>query len=182
MEKKFIQIMKGFIQVMLVIWFIAVTVFVLVPSYKVLSVVGVTGADLPKMPEPPVPPPAAELKAIGLGAPAKSPKQQPAKLPGSLATDPAASAAGARDARVDVYTQQVTAYTQQVAAYKSQIESGKTRQITAYRTVVTDTLVSLLSTALTAFLGYVFVKAGAELVNKYVAMKRGETVQSLKIF
>jgi hypothetical protein len=174
--------MKTFIQVLLIIWFVSFTLFVLVPSYTVLSVVGVPGsADLPNMPEPPVPPPAAELKPAAAAAPAKTPERPRAKIPGSAVTD-TATPVETRDARVDVYTQQVTAYTQQLAAYKSQIESGKTRQVTAYRTVVTDTLVSLLSTALTAFLGYVFVKAGAELVNKYVATKRDQKVESLKIF
>jgi len=172
--------MKTFIQVLLIFWFFAVTLFVLVPSFTVLSVVGVSGAeDLPKMPEPPVPPPSAELKQAVSAAPAKTP-ERPTKIPGSATPDTAV--VEVRDARVDVYTQQVTAYTQQVAAYKSQIESGKTRQITAYRTVVTDTLVSLLSTALTAFLSYVFVKAGAELVNKHLAAKRGEKAESLEMF
>lgn len=180
--ERFIQIMKVFIQVMLVIWFIAVTVFVLVPTYTVLSgVVGPVAADLPKMPEPPQPPPAAELNPPAPAAPAKTREQSRGKVPGSQPADTPA-AVGVQDARVAVYTQQVTAYAQQIAAYKSQIESGKTRQVAAYRAVVTDTLVSLLSTALTAFLGYVFVKAGSELVNKYVATKRGEEVKSLKIF
>ena len=173
--------MKTFIQVLLVIWFMAVTLFVLVPSYKVLSVVYVEGAaDLPTMPDPPQPPPAAELKPLAPAA-AKTPERSGAKVPGSQPADPAATVGG-QDARVAVYTQQVTAYTQQLAAYKSQIESGKTRQVAAYRAVVTDTLVSLLSTALTAFLGYVFVKASAELVNKYLAKGTNQKVEPLKIF
>ncbi|HEX7957306.1 MAG TPA: hypothetical protein VF508_10215 [Pyrinomonadaceae bacterium] len=174
--------MKTFIQVILVIWFVAFTLFVLVPSYKVLSRVGVPdAAELPTMPEPPPPPKAEELRSSAPAAPVKPPEQPRTKIPDSTGTSTLPTVE-ARNAWVDVYTQQVTAYTQQVAAYKSQIESGKTRQVAAYSAVVTNTLVSLLSTALTAFLGYVFVKAGAELVNKYVATKRGEEPKSLKIF
>lgn len=174
--------MKEFIQVVLIIWFVSFTLFVLIPSFKVLSGISAPGAaDLPTMPEPPVPPKADDLKPSVSAASAQTPEQRQGKIVAPPATGTAAPIE-VQDARVDIYTQQVAAYTQQVAAYKSQIESGKTRQVAAYRAVVTDTLVSLLSTALTAFLGYVFVKAGAELVNKYVATKRGQNVESLKIF
>lgn len=174
--------MTKFIQVILIIWFASFTVFVLVPSFKVLSGIGVPGAaDLPAMPDPPKPPTAEELKSSAPAAPVKTPEQPRTKIAGSPATETAVMG-DVRDARVNVYTQQVNAYMQQVAAYKSQLESGKTRQVAAYRAVVTDTLVSLLSTALTAFLGFVFVRTGGELVNKYMATKRGQTVESLKIF
>jgi hypothetical protein len=173
--------MPTFIRVTLILWFLAFTLFVLLPSFTVLSGVGIPGAaDLPKMPEPPKPPTADDLKQPALTASVKTPQQPQGKIPDPLAATQTPQVE-VRNALVDVYTQQVSAYTQQVAAYKSQIESGKTRQVAAYRAVVTDTLVSLLSTALTAFLGYVFVKAGAELVNKYGATKRGEKVESLKI-
>ncbi len=178
---KIIDVLRIIIQLLLIVWFVSVTLFVLVPSCTVLSVLSVPGAaDLPKMPEPPAPPTAEELKSSA--ASVTTPQQQPpVKIPGPGGVDPVAGVT-VRDARVDVYTQQVTAYTQQLAAYKSQIEQGKTRQIATYKAVVTDTLVALLSTALTAFLGYVFVKSGAELVNKYLAAKRGGKAEPLNIF
>lgn len=170
--------MQTFIRVILIIWFLAFTGFVLVPSLFVLCGVGVPdAADLPKMPDPPKPPTADDLKQTASVKTAVPPQ---GKIPDPL-TPTQTPQLEVRNALVDVYTQQISAYTQQIAAYKSQIELGKTRQVVAYRAVVTDTLVSLLSTALTAFLGYVFVKAGAELVNKYAATKRGEKAESLKI-
>ena len=155
--------MKDSTQKILIVWFIVINLFILVPSFNVLwktsGADSATLRDMPNPPEPPEPPTLPPFDAT------RDPKVQEAQVKGQVDTF---------TQRIAGYTQRITAYTQQIAAYKSQIETAKPRQIAAYQLVVKDTLTELLKTLLTALVGFVFAKAGAEVVSKYIMMKRAK--------
>ena len=155
--------MKKFTQVTLLIWFVVINLFILVPSFFILARgLSADAVVVPEMPAPPPPPEPATLLQFDSKL---DPKVQEAQVKAQV---------DAYTQRVNGYTQRVTAYTQQIVAYKSQIEAGKTRQMIVYQAVVVDTLKALLTTLLTALVGFVFAKAGAEVLSKHIAAKKGQ--------
>ena len=164
--------MKELIQWILLGLFVGLIVLVLIPSSTILF--GIGGESTVKLQEPPTPPvPPNPLTLAPL--------------------DPKLDL----EAQVKVYTQQVNAYTQQVAGYAQQVSAytqqvnvyktfaestGKSRQAATYELVVKNTLLSLLNTFVAFLLGYVFVKAGANMVDNFIRAKNGQPVESLKLF
>ncbi|MBA3242783.1 MAG: hypothetical protein H0T60_16285 [Acidobacteria bacterium] len=135
--------MKTLIQWILLLLFVSLILFVLVPSYQVLSSAERDGRTA--LQEPPKPP----------------------ALPALPPADPKVL-----EEQVKAYTQQVTAYTQHVSAYKTYVEAfTKGHRAGAYELVVKDVLVSLLNAFLTALFGYVFITTGARMVRGYVEAK-----------
>jgi hypothetical protein len=155
--------MKKFTQVTLLIWFVVINLFIFIPSFVVL-LRGLSAGSIavPEMPQPPPPPEPAALLPFD------------SKLDASVQEAQVKAQVDAYTQRINSYTQRVAAYGQQIVAYKSQIESGKTRQMIVYQAVVVDTLKSLLTTLLSALVGFVFAKAGAEALSKYMAAKKGQ--------
>ena len=144
--------MKHLVQVILIAWFITMSLFILTPSYNVLK--GIDREDakvLPKLPEPlPVPP---DL---------------------SKSVDPAINLETQKElikAHVSFYTQQVTAHNQQIDAYKKQLDSlGKTRQMLAYELVIKQTVVTLIAGLTSALIAFAFVQT-VELLREHFARR-----------
>lgn len=153
------------IQILLLIWFVVINAFILIPSYQVLQQSQNNEAlVIPKPPEVPVAPkPLLEVFDPNLNL----------------------------EEQVKAYTQQISGYTQQVNAYKAYMDNAykvygeaanKSHGLEVYKTVVKDSLISLLSTLLSALVGFAFVKAGAELVRNYIAAKNGQPVSQIKLW
>jgi hypothetical protein len=156
--------MKTLIQWTLLVLFVSLGLFILIPSYHVLSSAGGGGTiTLKEPPEPPSPPNPLTLPTIDPKLDLKVQEEQ----------------VKAHTQQVNAYTQQITAYAQQVSAYSQHISAYKTYadssvkspRTSAYQLVVKDTLLSLLNTFITVLLGYVFVTKGAEIVRDYVSAK-----------
>ena len=118
-------------------------------------------ASQPGIPAPPEAPQAPTFGALDLAKDAATLPQQVSAL----------------QQQVALYSHQVTAYQHRVDAYKSQIAATdpRARQITAFNTVVKETIVPLLTPILTALVGYAFVKAGAEVAAAKIAAQHGTT-------
>jgi hypothetical protein len=158
--------MRTVIQAILVIWFVVISLFLFVPSFLLLTGVGLTRQTVP---QPPVPPPLI----AALANPPSDPKLD-IKVLEELGKTYAQ--------QVSAYTQQVTSYKEQLAAYKVYVEaSSKGTLAGAYQLVVKETLGTLLTTFATALLGYVFIKGGAGLVNNILLARRGQPGTSLDI-
>lgn len=162
---------KSLIQWILLLWFVALSAAVLIPSYQMLfgrPSERTTG----KPPDPPVPPPAPVLSFGAQSAPAE---QQP-----QLEAYKQQAAVYAE--QVKSYTQEVAVYTQQVAAYKAQEDANhKSGRASVYELVVKNSLVTLMGTFATALIGYVFANLGAGLLDNYVRMKNSEAPQPLSL-
>lgn len=138
-------------RVLLLVWFVVISLFILVPSFYVLQRMGELSAQ--PLPQPPAAPTPPEL------------------LPFDKTLDKEVQGKQIQS-RVDAYQHQVTAYTQLMGAYKSQLDAqGKPPQLAVYQTVVKETLVSLITALLTALIGYVFVKEGVQVAKEYVKAK-----------
>lgn len=135
-------------RVLLLIWFVVISFFILVPSFFVLLRVRELGAQA--QPQPPTPP-------------------QPPELP-PLSKDFDKDVQGKQiESRVSAYQHQVAAYSHLMGAYKSQLDAqGKPSQLAVYQTVVKETLVSLITGLLTALVGYVFVTEGAKVAKEVI--------------
>lgn len=167
--------LKTLVQVILLVWFIAINVAILVPSYQLIFDPDALGpANRQVLPQPPAPPPAPAV--VEQGGPAPDPqkqKQQEADYQQRV---------GVYTEQVKAYTQEVTAYTQQVAAHKAQEEArSKTNRLTIYGTVVKDALVTLVAGFATALIAYVFANLGAGVADNYVRVKNGQPPQSIKL-
>lgn len=163
---------KVLTQWLLLIWFVALSAAVLLPSYQMLF--GRPEAASPgDPPAPPVPP----------SAPVFSPGAEvdPAKMQQQL--EAYKQQAGVYVEQVKSYTQEVATYTQQISAYKTHQEAkAKSGRVSVYELVVKNTLLSLVTTFATALLGYVFASLGAGLLDNYARMRNGAEPQPLRLF
>lgn len=141
-------------RVLLIIWFIVVSLYILIPSYVVLQSVKEQDTAVTQTAQQlPTPPPTLELPAFDKGSDKDVQQKQ-------------------IQSRVDAYQHQVTAYSHQLTAYKAQVEAlGKPPRLAVYQAVVKDTLVSLITGLLTALVGYVFVKESAKVAKEYIQAK-----------
>lgn len=158
--------MKRLIQVLLVGWFLAISLAILIPSYCLLLGAGdETGASTQPLqtPVPPAPP------VIG-------------PLDSTLGTDAQKQQVDTYKQQVSAYVEQVKSYTQQVAAYKIHSEArNKSKEAATYEIVVKDTLVMLFGGFAATLLSYVFANLGAGVVDNYVRMKNSVPPQSLTL-
>jgi len=159
---------RGLIQFVLLVWFVALGAAVLIPSYRLLFG-RPEGEPASSPPAPPVPPPAP---VVAFGA-----QPEAAKLQQQLETYMQQSAAYAE--QVKSYTQEVAAYTQQVAAYRTH-EEAKQRSGRAhdYELVARNSLLTLVATFAATLIGYVFAKLSPVLLDNYTRLKRGAPPQS----
>lgn len=167
--------LKPIIQVILLIWFIAVNLAILIPSYQLLfgrSEEGVTSR--PQPPAPPAPPPAP----VAIGQPDPKLDIEAQKQQVELSKQQVAAYAE----QIKAYTQEVSAYTQQVTAYKTQEDSrAKSGRMASYEVVVKNSLVTLLGSFATTLIGYVFANLGAGVVDNLIRMKNGKPAEPLKL-
>ena len=156
---------KRLIQTILVVWFIAINVGILIPSYLLLFSAGKeAGAAQPiNAPTPPTPP---NVGPLDTNLNAEAQKQQVETYKQQVAG----------------YVEQVKSYTQQVAAYKIQAETqNKGRGAVVYELVVKNTLVVLLGGFATTLIGYVFANLGAGVVDNFVRMRNNSPPQALTL-
>ena len=141
-------------RVLLLVWFVVVGLFILVPSFYLLQKVKEQGTGAAQTsPQPPAPP---ELPAFDKSLDKEVQQKQ-------------------IQSRVDAYQHQVTAYGQLVGSYKTQLDAqGKSLQLAVYQAVVKETLVSLITGLLTALISYVFVKEGAAVAKQYIEAKQAD--------
>lgn len=162
---------KGMIQWLLLIWFVALSTAVLIPSYQMLF--GPPEAASPGDPPPPPVPPLAPVFAPGA-------QTDPVKLQQQLEAYKQQTAVYAE--QVKSYTQEVVTYTQQVSAYRTHQEArSKSGRVSVYELVVKNTLLSLASTFVIALLGYVLASLGAGLLDNYARMRNGAAAQPLSL-
>ena len=161
---------KNFARAVVLIWFVVISAFVLIPSYQVLWGAGRTDVTVP--PQPPQLPSLKDVDWI-------NPKESASVL----------------KQRLETYKQQVQLYGQRVQAYQSEVNAytkyldqrarassiGPPTQADAYATVVKGTLATLLSTTLTSLLAFAFVSAGAQTLTNYVRTQKGIAPEKLEI-
>ena len=164
--------MKKAIQIILLTWFIAVNLLILIPSlYLLTRRVDETSASQPS--QAPLPPAAVAVGPLDPALDLEKQKQQ-------VEVYKQQNAAYAE--QVKAYTQQVSAYTQQVAAFKTQQEStpdGRRRAV--YELVVKGTLLSLIGGFATALIAFVFTNLGATVVDNFVRMRNNQPPQSFNL-
>lgn len=166
---------KTVIQVILLIWFLAINVAILIPSYRLIFFSpqdeNSVGQQLPLSPgPPPEPAPIAPL----------DPKLEPAKQQQQV--ELYKQRVNLYTEQIKAYTQEVTAYTQHVAAYKVSEESRKKNDGTAvYELVVKNSLVTLLGGFATALISYVFANLGAGVVDNYIRVKNEKEPEPLSL-
>lgn len=167
-------ILKKLIQIILLVWFVAINVAILVPSYQLLfapDTAGITGVLL--LPQPPVPPPLVVVGPLDPNLNLEQQKQQ---------VETYKQQVGTYVEQIKAYTQQVTAYTQQVAAYKTQKEAkDETNRLAVYEAVVKNSLVTFVGGFATTLITYVFANLGAGVVDNYVRMRMGKAPESLRL-
>jgi flagellar basal body-associated protein FliL len=125
------------IRIILLVWFVATNVAILVPSYQLLFALAPADPAPAGLPTPPDTPPAPEPVWRSAPRPDKQQQQQAADY----------------KQEVEIYIQRVNAYTQQVAAYKEHLAALKaqreakdrTNRLAVYEAVVRNTLVMLVS-------------------------------------
>lgn len=157
--------MRKVAQVIILVWFTVVSLFIFVPSYFVLS--NSLGHGRIIVPDPPPPPKTLSLSPIGTSLDVKVQEQQVASYV----------------QRVGAYTQQVTAYTQELDAYKAQLTAlTSDARTSTYEIVVDKTLAPLLNAFFTALIGYVFTNAGSSLLNNYIKAKNMLPLEPVKLW
>jgi hypothetical protein len=155
--------MKKTVQIILIIWFIIINLYILIPSFIVLQGLNLENQSVAI----PIPPSPLSLTPLNLTVSLDSQKEQ----------------VNAHTQQVNAYTQEVNAFIQQVNAYKAYLESSnKFNQHTKYGLVVKDTLVALLTSLLTALVSYVFINASAGLANNYILAKNNKDVQPIQFW
>lgn len=162
---------KGLIQVILLVWFVAVNAAILIPSYQLLYArpEGAV-ADRPP-PAPPAPPAPVMAPVVGPDAAGQQQSLEVYKQHAAVYVE-----------QVKGYTQEVAAYTQQVAAYKTHEESRqKAGRVGTYELVVKGTLVTLLGSFVTTLIGYVFANLGAGVVDNFARLRNGAAPQPLRL-
>ncbi len=158
--------LKKLIQGILVIWFIAINVAILIPSYGLLFDAGNESGSSPQPLPTPVPPSPPVVGPLDSTLNADGQKQQVETYKQQVA----------------VYVEQVKSYTQQVSAYKIHVETrNKSMRAAIYEIVVKDTLVALIGGFATTLIGYVFANLGAGVVDNYVRMKNNAPPQALTL-
>jgi len=120
-----------------------------------------------------------------------SEKVPPSELPPLpiVALDTSASDAR-RTAQISLFTQQVDAYKKHIDAYNSQLTAyskyldagSKYDEFEAFRLVVKDTLVALITSILVSLFGFAFAKTGLEVYNNYIRVKNGKDPEPLSKF
>lgn len=156
----------------LLFWFLLIALVVLIPSFLLLF-----GADaLAISAETPKPPERPSLKEVTW----IDPKEPAATLAQRVET---------YKQQVLLYTQLVQAYDKEVAAYNKYLEDRAKgtcntcppKKSETYSLIVQDTIAPMVNTFLAALLGYIFVNAGAQLLNNYLRSKRGESPARVEI-
>ncbi|HEV2861012.1 MAG TPA: hypothetical protein VGX48_08405 [Pyrinomonadaceae bacterium] len=155
--------LKGLIQLILIIWFVAVNAAILIPSYTLLFGPGDGPDSSAQAPAPPTPP------AIG-------------PLDPALSLDAQKQQVEAYKQQVAGFTEQVKSYTEQVSAYKVSTEArNKSKRVAVYETVVKGTLVGLIGSLTTALISYVFASLGAGVADNFVRMRNNAPPQPLTL-
>lgn len=164
--------LKRLIQAILLIWFIAISVAILVPSYQLLF--GSDDGANASRSQPPAPPQAPPLKPFGPLDPTLNVTIQVQQVEGYK------QQVSAYTEQIKGYTQQVTGYTQQLAAYKAyQDATEKSGRRGMYELVVKGSLITLLGSFVTTLIAYVFANLGAGVVNNMTLLKNGRDPQPL---
>lgn len=167
---------KRFVQVTLLIWFLVVSVAILVPSYQLLF--GSNEAETAGRSQPPTPPPPPPAFSTIMTL---DPKLDTAKQ--AQQVEGYKQQVGAYAERIKGYTQEVAAYTQQVAAYKTTGEAQeKSGRRGAYELVVKGSLITVLGGFATTLLGLVFANLGAGLADNMIRMRNNHPPQSLTLW
>ena len=128
--------LRDFLRIALIAWFLIASLYIFIPAYKVIS-------TSHSGPHPADLPPLPELQPIPTG-------------------EDAAKQIKAHEARLELYDKQVEAWKKSATAKKT----GLTNTNEAFELVAKETLVTLVGQFLTAFFGYVFVNAGAQLLGQ----------------
>lgn len=154
-EEKIVNI-RNFFRIVLLLWFLMVSAFVFVPSFGVLR--DARNSAAPTLPELPVAPESEKI----------DPKEDPEVLA----------------QRVALFQQQVKIFEHQLNAYKKQVETETADHVTkaeAFQMVVKDTLVTLVAQFLTALFAYVFVNAGAQVLDNRQRIQAKKAPQTIRI-
>ena len=160
--------MKTLIATILITSFVVITLLILIPSALLL---------LSREPDAQFP---AELAAVPkpptqLSLPPLEPKGD---TKAQLELDKELISAYSNE--VSAYTQHVTAYSQGVQAYKAYLDSPGVRT-QRYKLIVKDTMLSVYSAFLTALLGYVFIKAAAQVIDNRIRIAHSQSPESLHL-
>jgi ABC-type glycerol-3-phosphate transport system permease component len=145
------------------IWFIVVSLMVLVPSFTMLINASPDSA-LDAIPIPPSKP-----EPLKISIPANLDDNQVKALGNQVS---------AYTQQVASYSSEVSAYTQQIVAYKLHAETAKIKMSNAYDTVVKGTLATLFTTFFTALLGYVFVRVGTGVIDNFIRYKANKPLNN----
>lgn len=167
---------KKLIQVILLVWFIAINVAILVPSYQLLF--GRDADDAADGQPPPPNPPATPRLAAAIGPldPALDIEKQRQQV------ETYKQQVGTYAEQIKAYTQEVSAYTQQLAAHKARAEAKtRTNRLAVYEAVVKNSLTTLVSGFVTAIITYVFANLGAGVVDNIIRVRNGAPPESLKL-
>ena len=159
--------MKKTVQIILIVWFILLNLFILIPSFNLLfNYTEETANESIKVPD--LPPAVPKLEILNSSAPEKTQDNQV-----KIATQQVQAYAQ----QIAAYTQQITAYTQEVNLEKLKMDNSKKGSaITRYNTVIKDSLLTLLGGFATAFITFAFVNAGTTLANNYLRAKNNQPV------
>ena len=141
-------------------WFILINLFILIPSWRILSGPTEAGhAGTQQSMTPPVPPSPVVMPPLDPKLPIEAQKEHVSAL----------------TQQVNAYTQQVSAYSQQLNAYKAYVESAAKSDPSAnYKTVVSGTLVPILNGFIAAFLGWVFANIGVGVAERLTAARANQ--------
>lgn len=166
--------LRRLIQIILVVWFIAVNVAILVPSYQLLFGDADSNEGRQTLPQPlraaPTPP------AVGPLDPALDIEKQKQQV------EAYKQQVGTYTEQVKVYTQEVTAYTQQLAAHKAQEESkNRGNRLAVYDSVVKNSLITLIGGFATGLIAVIFANLGAGVVDNIMRIRRGLAPESLRM-
>jgi hypothetical protein len=150
------ELLKNTARVIILIWFVALSALVLIPSFKIFFGSGEASSPEsvpgpPKKPALPASPSASEIDVY----------KQNVQLYGS---------------QVQVYQSEVTAYTKYLEARPKSSRAGCDECSMA----VQKTLVSLLSTTLASLLAFAFVSAGAQVLASSAGAQRAEAAAARK--
>lgn len=166
--------LRRLIQIILVVWFIAVNAAILIPSYQLLfgDAEGAEGRQT--LPQPPRAAPAPPtVGPLDPALPVEKQKEQ---------VEVYKQQVGAYTEHVKVYTQEVTAYTQQLAAHKAQEESkNRGNRLAVYEAVVKNSLITLISGFATGLIAVIFANLGAGVVDNIMRIRAGRAPESLKM-
>lgn len=155
--------MKKAIQAILLSWFLIINLFILIPSFYLLS----GSADDSTKPQPPPQPPA--VTTIG-------------PLDSAIDIEKQKHQLEAYKLQAGLYAEQGKIYAQQVTAHKTYQDAlPGSRRTAVYELVVKSTLVTLISGFATALIAYVFTSLGAQVVNNQLLMRKGQPPQRLSV-